>query len=75
MKPKWKKKLVTLAILVPSVILIVEFEKWMKNRVEPCEDGTCPLPSGHGLFIDPFPDEIVPEGIATNQPKQGIEHE
>jgi len=73
MKPALKRRLITFAILIPTIVVMVEFEKWMKTRVDPCKGGTCPLPRGHGLIIDPFPDEIVPAGTVTNEIYEGAE--
>lgn len=75
MKKKWKRRLITLFSLTVAVIAYVEFDKWQKGRVEPCASGICPIPRENGLSIDPFPEEIVPQGIETNQSIEGAIHE
>ena len=67
MKAKWKKRLITLAILIPTVIVIVEFEKRIKHRLHDCEDGQCTRPDGYGLIIDPFPDVLAPAEATIGQ--------
>jgi len=74
-KIKWKKRFIALLLLAAAVIAFVEFEKWMKRRTEPCISGICPIPHDHGLQINPFPEEIVPAGIETNQSNIGAENE
>ena len=75
MKKKWKKHLITFLLLSIAVIALVEFQNWMKRQAEPCVDGTCPLLRGHGLLINPFPDEIIPQGTTSNQMNPGVENE
>ena len=75
MKLKWKRRLIAFLLLSAAVIAFVEFEKWMKRRSEPCISGICPIPHDHGLAINPFPSEIVPQGTETNQLNSGAEHE
>lgn len=75
MKPKWKKRLITFGLLAVTVVAFVEFEKWMKRRAEACENGICPVPEGQGLYIDPFPEEIVPKDGSTNQLNKGTDDE
>ncbi|QHI69740.1 hypothetical protein [Tichowtungia aerotolerans] len=75
LKSKWKRRLFAWLSLAAAMVMLVEFNKYMKRQATPCEDGVCPLPTGHGLYIDPFPDEIIPKDVTTNQPNEGIEHE
>lgn len=68
MKARLKRVLILLAIFVPTVILLVEFNRFMRKQSPVCPTGECAPPKRHGLVIDPFPPEIVPAGVETNQP-------
>ena len=66
MKAVWKKRLTVWLSLTAAMIVLVEFNKYMKRQAPECKDGSCPLPHDHGLIIDPFPDEIVPAETETD---------
>jgi len=55
MKPIIKKRIITLTLLISAVIGMVEFQKFIKRQDPACVDGSCKIPSGHGLVINPFP--------------------
>jgi hypothetical protein len=67
MKAVWKKRLIVWLSLTAAMVLLVEFNKYMKRQAPVCEDGSCPLPLDHGLIIDPFPDEIAPAQAVIKQ--------
>ena len=69
MKPELKKRLIAGASLVAAVVLIVEFNKFMKRQCPACVDGSCEIPSNHGLVINPFPAELEQ---ATPQPAEAV---
>ena len=45
MKPQWKKRLLTIFILIVAVVGIVEFEKYTKRQAKECVDGFCAVPA------------------------------
>ena len=75
MKPQAKKRLIFWLGLTAATVVIVKHNKYMKRHAPSCEDGQCARPEGYGLVINPFPDEILPQDAATNQPNRGIDHE
>ena len=75
MKAKLKRAAIALAILIPAVVALVETERFLKRRAPECASGQCKPSSGHGLIINPFPDEISPKTSGTNQPNKELKSE
>ena len=67
MKAKLKRLLILLAIFIPTVVLLVKWNRFMRKQNTVCPTGECLRPDGYGLAIDPFPPEIVPQGTETNR--------
>jgi hypothetical protein len=75
MKAKTKRRLLSYIALAAAIVLLVEFNQFMKRQDPRCIDGCCPRPDGYDLIIDPFPAEIVPQGATTNQINGDTENE
>lgn len=71
----WKKRLTAWLGLIAAMVLIVEFNKYMRRQTPVCEDGQCAPPDGYGLIINPFPDETLPRDAETNQLTEGTHYE
>ena len=65
-QPWLKKLLLHLAIFVPTVVLLVEAQRFIKQGSDGCPS-ECASPKQHGLVINPFPREIVPHESETDQ--------
>ena len=68
MRARLKRVLLLTAIFVPTVVLLVEWNRFMRLQTPACPTGECAPPKRYGLTIDPFPPEIVPQGSEANQP-------
>jgi thioredoxin 1 len=67
-RKKLKNQLIWISVMILAVVAVVEFQKFMKRRSEKCIDGSCKLPAGHGLVINPFPMETVPAQAVQEKP-------
>jgi len=73
MKAKTKKRLIAYIALVTAIVLVVEFNKYMKRQDTACADGVCKTPIGRGLIIHPFPTETAPPQTAEQPRPQLID--
>lgn len=47
MKPRTKTGWIAATLLIASMVLLVEFNKFMKRRVPACENGVCAVPADY----------------------------